>query len=78
MKVQMFAVLKNYFNPELMIESGGVTNVSDLVNKLLVLNPDAEKVLKNCRVAVDMEFVARDYKLKEDDVISFVPPSSGG
>ena len=78
MKVQMFAVLKNYFTPELTIESAGITNVSDLVNWLTTINPDADKVLNNCRVAVDMEFVSREYKLKEDDVISFVPPSSGG
>ncbi len=78
MKIQVFAVLKEYFNQETTIDAAGINTVADVVSRMSALNPAAEKVLSRCRVAVDMRFVSGDYKLKEDDVICFVPPSSGG
>lgn len=78
MKVQVFAMLKDYFNEELILDEEGISCVSDLMNKLAVLNPDAAAILKRCRMAVEMKFVSGDYKLNAHDTISIIPPSSGG
>ncbi len=78
MKVQVFAMLKDYFNEELILDAEGIGNASDLINKLAVLNPDAAAILKRCRMAVEMKFVSGDYKLNAHDTISIIPPSSGG
>jgi molybdopterin synthase sulfur carrier subunit len=78
MKIQMFAVLKNYFKEEMVLDATDIYVVSDLIAKLSMLNPDAAMVLKRCRIAVALNIVSGNYKLKEDDIISIIPPSSGG
>lgn len=78
MKVQVYAMLKDYFNEEMTMDSTGIYNASDLIGKLSELNPKAEAVLKRCRVAVEMKFVSGNYKLNTHDIISIIPPSSGG
>ena len=78
MKVQVFAMLKDYFNEEMTLDAEGIGSVSDLMNKLSDLNPDAAAILKKCRMAVEMKFVSGDYKLNAHDTISIIPPSSGG
>ena len=78
MKVQLFAMLKDYFNEELTLDPVGIEDASDVIRALTALNPKAAMVLKRCRVAVEMKFVSGDYKLNAHDTISIIPPSSGG
>jgi sulfur-carrier protein len=78
MKVQVFAMLKDYFDEEMTIDATSIEDTSDLMRKLSELNPKAEAILKRCRVAVEMKFISNDYKLKAHDTISIIPPSSGG
>jgi molybdopterin converting factor small subunit len=78
MKVQVYAMLKDYFNEEMTMDMEGIQQASDLIGKLSELNPSAAAILKRCRMAVEMKFVSGDYKLNAHDIISIIPPSSGG
>lgn len=77
MKIQTFAVLKDYFDKEFEL-AGGMSDITALKSHLTKLNPAASDVLDICRFAVHDEFVDADYKLKENDTICIIPPSSGG
>ena len=77
MKVTVYAILKDYFEPSFTVnEKFG--SVEDLKNKLEKIKPQAAAVLAACRFAVNDEFVNLDFKIKEDDSISILPPASGG
>jgi len=76
MKVTVYAVLKDYFEPNFDIDK--VSSVQELKQKLEEIKPSAAVVLNACRFAVNDEFVNLDFKIKEDDNISILPPASGG
>ena len=77
MKIQVFAVLKDYFEPEFKVNEP-IKTVAMLKDYLAQANQQAVDVLNLCRFAVDNEFVNPDYELKDDDTICIFPPSSGG
>jgi molybdopterin synthase sulfur carrier subunit len=77
MKVQVYAVLKDYFEKEFTLQQSFDT-VSSLKSFLTRQNPKAENILNISRFAVDNEIVENDYSLNEYDNISILPPSSGG
>ena len=76
MKVEVYAVLKEYFEPQFTISS--IDSVSELKQQLIQQNPGAENILKACRFAVNNEFVLEEYKLQEHDTVAVLPPASGG
>jgi molybdopterin synthase sulfur carrier subunit len=77
MTIQVFAVLKDYFDKEFRL-SGDVKNISALKQQLATQNPQAANVLDLCRFAVHDEFVDNDYPINIHDTICIIPPSSGG
>lgn len=77
MKVTVYAVLKDYFEPSFDIKEN-FYSVEDLKKKLEEIKPSAAPVLNSNRFAVNDEFVNLDFKIKEDDNISILPPASGG
>lgn len=77
MKIQVFAALKDYYQKEFEL-SGEVKDVEALKARLKELNASADNILRICRFAVDDAFVGSDYKLKDSDTVSVIPPSSGG
>lgn len=77
MTIQVFAVLKDYFDKEFEI-AGDLKNIAALKQKLAVQNPQAANVLDLCRFAVHDEFVDPDYPITTNDTICIIPPSSGG
>jgi molybdopterin synthase sulfur carrier subunit len=77
MKVTVYAVLKDYFEPSFDIKEN-FSSIEDLKRKLEEIKPQASAVLNACRFAVNDEFVNLDFKIKEDDNISILPPASGG
>ena len=77
MKVQVFAVLKDYFEKEFEL-TGKIENTSSLTERLSTHNPAATGMLNICRFAVNDEFIDNTYQLKEDDTICIIPPASGG
>jgi molybdopterin synthase sulfur carrier subunit len=77
MKIEVFAVLKDYFEPEFEVETNA-KNIDDLRQRLLALQPCAQNVLNISRFAVNDEFIDNNFQLKESDTICIIPPSSGG
>ncbi|WP_295648753.1 MoaD/ThiS family protein [uncultured Mucilaginibacter sp.] len=77
MKIQVFAVLKDYFDKE--FELGAeVGDIASLQSELVRLNPSAKGILQLCRFAVYDEFVDNDFRIEKNDTICIFPPSSGG
>ncbi|RYY28082.1 MAG: hypothetical protein EOP41_03435 [Sphingobacteriaceae bacterium] len=77
MTIEVFAVLKDYFDKEFQLQSSA-KNILELKQQLIVQNPEAANVLQLCRFAVHDEFVNSDYKINPNDTITIIPPSSGG
>ena len=77
MRVTVYAVLKDYFDSSFNLEEN-LSSVEELKNKLEQIKPQSASVLNASRFAVNDEFVNLDFKIKEDDSISILPPSSGG
>lgn len=77
MTIQVFAVLKDYFDKEFQI-ADSVKNIAALKQQLATQNPKAANVLELCRFAVHDEFVEPDYPINTNDTICIIPPSSGG
>ena len=76
-EIQVFAVLKNYFEPTFEIHTSAST-MEELQTELEKLNPASAKLLDACRFAVNENFISKEYKLKENDKVTIIPPSSGG
>ncbi len=77
MTIQVFAVLKDYFDKEFKLQ-GSFTTITALKQQLATQNPEAAAVLDLCRFAVHDEFVDPDFTLNSNDTIFVIPPSSGG
>ena len=77
MKVTVYAVLKDYFDSSFNLNAN-LSSVEELKNKLEKIEPQSAAVLSACRFAVNDEFVNLDFKIKDDDDISILPPASGG
>ncbi len=77
MKIYTYAILKDYFDREFLIEEP-VGTVEALNNFLAQRNPAAKDILSACRFAVKDDFVSNDFQLQAEDNIHIIPPSSGG
>ena len=77
MKIEVFAVLKDYFTNEFELDTT-VSSIEALKSILITLQPDAIDILSSCRFAVNNEFIDNNFQLKDSDIISIIPPSSGG
>ena len=77
MTIEVFAVLKDYFDKEFQLQSSA-KNIAELKLQLSLQNPEAANVLELCRFAVCDEFVDPDYSINTNDTICIIPPSSGG
>ncbi|WP_256010523.1 MoaD/ThiS family protein [Desertivirga xinjiangensis] len=77
MKVEVFALLKEYFDKQFFVPDL-VEDINSLKDYLGQQNPEATRILSSCRFAVNDEFIDTSYKFKQNDSISIIPPSSGG
>jgi len=77
MRVQVFAVLKDFFEKEFELKEN-ISNVPALKKHLIQLNPAADSLLGICRFAVKDDFIDNDFQLQEHDTIYVIPPGSGG
>lgn len=77
MTIQVYAALKDYFEPEFEINEP-VASVEELRSLLLKRNPAAESIMPVCRFAVNDTFVDSRFQLQSHDAIHIIPPSSGG
>lgn len=77
MTIQVYAVLKDFFDKEFSIDAP-VNTVAELREALVQYNGAAKDILQICRFAVNDEFVDNNFELKANDNIHIIPPSSGG
>jgi sulfur-carrier protein len=77
MRIHVYAKLKDYFSPEFELEKFA-HNTDELKRCLLDINGQAGQLLDSCRFAVEEGFIDNEYKLKENDTVIIIPPSSGG
>jgi molybdopterin synthase sulfur carrier subunit len=77
MKVYMYAILKEYFDQELVLRVP-VATIDELKTKLLAINEEAKDILDICRFAVKDNFIDNSYSLQPNDSVSILPPASGG
>jgi len=77
MKIHVYAALKDYFTPEFELAET-IHNTDELKTCLLAINGRAGELLDTCRFAVEEGFIDNGFKLKENDTVIIIPPSSGG
>jgi len=77
MRITVYAVLKDYFDSSFNLDEK-FSSIEELKNKLEQIKPQSAAILNACRFAVNDEFVNLDFKIKEDDSISILPPAGGG
>ena len=77
MKIQVFAVLKEYFDKEFEL-ADDIKDIGELKTRLSCLNQEADGVLNISRFAINNEFVNSDHVIQAHDTICIFPPSSGG
>ncbi len=77
MKIHTYAILKDYFDKEFIIDEQ-VNTINGLNELLTQRNPAAAAILFACRYAVKDNFVGDDFVLHNEDDIHIMPPSSGG
>ena len=73
-----YAQVKDYFPAAFEFEAAEGSSVQQLLESLCVYKPEAERILKHCRFAIDESFVAGSELIKENDRVHIIPPSSGG
>jgi len=79
LRVQFFSRLRDVTGSEyldLEIKAGATAN--DLLAELFARFPKLREWERNILIGAGVEFVERDYVLKEDDEISIMPPVQGG
>lgn len=77
MRVQVFAVLKEYFDKEFELDEN-IHDMPALKKRLIQFNPEAAAILNICRFAVKDEFIDNDFQFQVNDTIYIIPPGSGG
>ncbi len=77
-KVVCFAGLRKYFGSEATVQVESGTNYSNVIDQLILLNPEAKEVLKSSRIAVNEEFVPLNETINPGQMLFLIPPSSGG
>ena len=77
-EVQLFAALTDHFGRNVAVELNGDRKITAVVDALEKQNPDAVGLLKDCRFAVNENFVDLNYELRDGEKIFIIPPSSGG
>ncbi len=70
-------MLKDYFDHEVWMQEP-VRTVDELKVSLLLRNENARELLDNCRFAVNDRFIDNNYIFQSHDVVSILPPASGG
>ena len=74
-RVQSFGALRESLGSERFVEAQDGETVA---NVLKLLAAEQSGLLDTCAVAVNLEYVSRDYALHAGDEVSLLPPVSGG
>lgn len=76
--VEAFAVARERLGFSEMIVEVAAENVSELLEELRARNPGASDVINSSRIALNTEYAVGGDALKDGDVVSIIPPVSGG
>ncbi len=77
MRILVYASLKEYFDSSFNLGEHP-KDISELKEELIQINPAAANTLNLARFAVDDTFINTDYQFDGTEIISIIPPSSGG
>lgn len=77
-EVQLFAALADHFGRQMTVETADTPKVAAVIDALEKQNPKAVGLLRDCRFAVNENFVDLNYELNDGEKIFIIPPSSGG
>ena len=77
-KVNVFANLKDHYDPVFTLELPNDSRVENLLAQLAQQHPESQDVLQACRIAVGEDLVDKNYSLTENEEVFLLPPSSGG
>jgi sulfur-carrier protein len=76
--IQVFAVLKEYFEEKFEINISEQSSCMTILSLLGKLQPQATGLLSKCRVANEEAILDNNYTINNNDKIYIIPPSSGG
>jgi molybdopterin converting factor small subunit len=78
-RVQFYSHLRQLAGaPQLDLDLPQKANVADLLEKVFVQIPTLRSCEKSILIGVGVDFVDRNYNLKQGDEISIMPPVQGG
>ena len=77
-ELQVYAGLKDHFEPHFSLEMPDEAQASDILKRLTELQPAAAELLAACRVAVGDEILSGDGALQPGEAVAVLPPFSGG
>ena len=77
-QITCFAGLRKFFAPQMQVQLELPAPYQSLIQELKKLNPDANEILDNCRIAVNEKFVQHTEVKITDEPVFLIPPSSGG
>ncbi|MEO6053691.1 MAG: MoaD/ThiS family protein [Chthoniobacterales bacterium] len=79
-KVEFYSILRDEATktPEAIIEMVQGETVENLLAKLFLQFPALKNWEKQLLIAADMDYVEREHILRENEVISIMPPVQGG
>lgn len=77
-EIMCFAGLRKFFGGGTTVLVESDATYSDIIDEMIRMKPDAEKVVSACRIAVGDEFIPPEEKIKSERKIILIPPSSGG
>ena len=70
--------MQDHFGRTVALEVESNSRIATVVDVLEKQNPKATGLLKDCRFAVNENFVDLNYELSDGEKIFILPPSSGG
>jgi len=76
--VNVFANLKDYYDSRFELELEGRASVSDVIDKIRSIKPEADYILSHSRYAVADNIVEKNFYLSDGAEVYIFPPSSGG
>jgi molybdopterin converting factor small subunit len=77
-QITCFAGLRKFFAPQMEVQLKLPASYQSVIQKLKKLNPEANEILDNCRIAVNEKFVPHTQIKTSDEPVYLIPPSSGG
>lgn len=77
-EVICFAGLRKYFGNGTTVLVEPEATLSELIDEMIIMKPEAEEVLRSSRIAVNEEFIAPNEHIRTERTLFIIPPSSGG